>query len=308
MVNSMIKQTNWNGLPAYELATERLSCVVLPTPGAKIVSIFDKKYNREWLVPPMREIRETEYGGAFTQECMCGWDEMLPTIDRCDWNGIEFPDHGELWGIPWRAEADSASLTLSVSGIHWPFKFSRKMALPEDNKIRMTYTLKNGGDLRMAWLWAAHPQFAVDEGTRIVLPDEVNEVINVLEGDPVLGTAGKAYSWPNGSPDPAAALDRIRSVKHQSCRKVYIPPEVHIDHAALLDERNGCGLKLSWDAVRVPYCGIWVDEGAYNARPVAAIEPTTGYYDSLITASRNNRLAYLDPDASVSWYIDVCVE
>jgi Zn-finger nucleic acid-binding protein len=62
---------------------------------------------------------------------------------------------------------------------------------------------------------------------------------------------------------------------------------------------------MEWDAAQVPYCGVWIDEGALNKVASVAIEPTTGYYDSLTTAWQNQRLAKIEAGATATWQITV---
>ncbi|MFN8447667.1 MAG: hypothetical protein U0521_03490 [Anaerolineae bacterium] len=70
---------------------------------------------------------------------------------------------------------------------------------------------------------------------------------------------------------------------------------------------DGAWLRLSWDPSQIPYLGIWVDEGSYNPASTVALEPSTGYYDSLTRAWRNNRVMRLPPGAPQRWWLDVAV-
>jgi hypothetical protein len=48
-----------------------------------------------------------------------------------------------------------------------------------------------------------------------------------------------------------------------------------------------------------------VDEGVYNSQPVAAFEPSNGYYDSLAWAVDNGRAATLQPGSSQAWTLRI---
>jgi hypothetical protein len=65
---------------------------------------------------------------------------------------------------------------------------------------------------------------------------------------------------------------------------------------------------MEWDPGQIPYCGVWIDEGALNKVASVAIEPTTGYYDSLTTAWQNQRLAKIEPGTAVSWRLLVTLK
>jgi galactose mutarotase-like enzyme len=305
-----ISRTTWHNFPAFELQSDLMRVVIIPDLGAKIVSLFDKKNQHEWLVPPMRPLNQTSYGAEFVSQDMSGWDEMMPTISACEWQGTHLPDHGEVWSIPWQLDSAQGELSLSVAGVTLPYRFSRSAALITPGCLELRYHLTNTGQDDLPYLWTAHPQFAADPLTRIIFPPEVTQVVNVIEGDPVWGKAGDLCGWPvsdsaNGQPWD---LDRVRSTDNHSCRKFYVPPEQPVTWAALLHEGLHCQLRLDWSSDAVPYLGLWVDEGTFNSSPVAALEPSTGYYDSLVRAVQNHRANVLGPGKSASWDLRVSLK
>ena len=183
----MIQKTKVYDKEAFILENKNISCTVIPSPGAKIVSLFDKRCSREWLVPPMRPVMEAGYESKFTDGSMGGWDEMLPTIDLCEWKGIQLPDHGEVWQVPWECSTDNDSLQTAVHCRYFPFIFSRNISLFSDDTFIFSYTLTNVGEKSYPWLWAAHPQFSVNLQTKICFPEDVKQLVNVINGDPVFG-------------------------------------------------------------------------------------------------------------------------
>lgn len=307
---AQILNTTWHDFPALALEDERMRLVVVPHLGAKIVSLLDKKHSREWLAPPMRPLKQTAYGADFVGQDMSGWDEMLPTIVACDWEGAHLPDHGEVWSIPWQVDEARAALSLSVDGVAIPYHFTRSATLVALATLELRYTLANTGQAAFPYLWAAHPQFAADAHTRIVLPPEVTRLVNVIDPDPVWGRAGVSCAWPQAvaANGQALRLDRVGPAENRACRKFYLPPEQPISWCALADEALGCQLRLDWSPSENPYAGLWVDEGAYNTAPVAAPEPSNGYYDSLERAVSNRRVAWLDRGQTVRWALRVNLE
>jgi galactose mutarotase-like enzyme len=300
-------KTTWHGFHALALESDAMRVVIVPDLGAKVVSLYDRTFQREWLVPPMRAVKQTVYGADFVSQDMSGWDEMLPTIVPCDWNGAHLPDHGEVWSIPWELESAEEAVVLSVAGVAMSYRFTRSATLIEPHCLELKYVLTNTEKKAFPYLWAAHPQFAVDTNTRIVLPPEVMHVVNVIDPDPVWGKAGEVCDWPNATSREGGTwcLDRVGSIESHTCRKFYVPPEQPVSWAALVDEKLGCGLRLDWSPSAAPYLGLWVDEGMYNSVPVAALEPSNGYYDSLETAIRNQRIPELDPGNEQEWTMQI---
>lgn len=300
-------KTSWHNFEALALESESLRVIIVPDLGAKIVSLYDKQHGREWLVQPIRPVRQTVYGAVFVDQDMSGWDEMMPTIIACEWEGAHLPDHGEVWSIPWKLESIEGGLTLSVDGRSFPYHFARSTTLAAPDTLELHYSLTNTGQKELPFMWTAHPQFAANADTRIVFPPEVTQVVNVIADDPVLGQAGAVCSWPetNSITGQVWKLDRVRTVENHSCRKVYTLPQQPVSWAALMDEHLGCQLRLEWSRDLVPYLGLWIDEGMYNTAPVAALEPSNGYYDSLERAVQNEMIPWLKPRQQVTWVVQV---
>ncbi len=175
--------TEWFLTPALVLETPAMRVITVPEKGAKIVSVFDRSTGHEWLLPPKNgHFPQPVYGAVFVEQDMSGWDEMFPTIDRCRYplRGAYFdanlPDHGEVWALPWQVDESSRSaICLSVTGRTLPYILSRELRFSDERTLRLSYEVINAGSEPLSLLWAAHPQFAADEATRIMLPAEVTQ-------------------------------------------------------------------------------------------------------------------------------------
>ena len=64
-------------------------------------------------------------------------------------------------------------------------------------------------------------------------------------------------------------------------------------------------LRLACDPELVPFLGLWVDEGGFNACSTVALEPSTGFYDSLSRAWENQQVIQVPPGGTYRWYIDI---
>jgi galactose mutarotase-like enzyme len=307
-------ETTWLNQPALVLETPSLRFITVPGMGAKIVSLFDKRAEREWLLPPTnREFKPVAYGVPFVDQDMSGWDEVFPTTDACNYpvdgpyRDNALPDHGEVWALPWQViNVTEDSISLSTVGRALPYRLSRTVRVTDVRRITVEFEVVNTGSESFVALWSAHPQFAVDAETRIVLPERADRVVNVHPVDD-WPESGRLYPWPEAITHRGIKfrLDRIRSAELRRCRKFYVLPSEPVNWAAL--QQNGAGdwIRLSWDTSQIPYLGIWVDEGTYNPRSAAALEPTTGFYDRLDLAWRNNAVMRLQPNESYCWQFDI---
>jgi len=310
----------WSAFESVTLESDSLQLVIVPETGGRIVSLFDKRSRREWLVQPAdaHPARRVTYGTDFNSQTSGGWDEMFPTItaDTYPANGSHagaaLPDHGELWTLPWQVTHLSADgLEMTVEGQALPYRLTRRLVLSDPAGVQLDYILTNLNSASLHHLWAAHPQFACLSGTRIMLPEAVRQVINVL---PLAwgrewGPPGTANGWAgNGAADGGPCQSDIVSPPDlNQARKFYALPDAPIAWAGLV-QPNGDSLRMRWNPVDLPYCGIWIDEGILNSVSTVAIEPSQGYYDSLSLAWKNGRVGVVDAGAEQHWQLSVSLD
>jgi hypothetical protein len=281
--------------------------------GARIVSLYDRVIGKEWLLQPSKApSRLPMYGEAFRSYGLFGWDEMFPSIYACWYpgagrlSGTPIPDHGEVWSLPWQTlEEDDRTISLEVVGRALPYRLARRIRAGDDPKtLAFSYELTNTGNEGLFGLWAAHPQFLVEPGDTVILEDEVRTVRNARPGSE-LGDVDSMHSWPRtklpGSGE--IELDRVGEGPARSCRKFYVSPEQASSYAGLLRPSARGLLGLKWDSQRVPYLGVWVDEGHFSHEPVVALEPANGYMDSLENAHLRGTAMFLAPQSSLVWTI-----
>jgi galactose mutarotase-like enzyme len=314
-MKTSLVQTTWHGMSAWALESECLRVVVVPGMGAKLVSLLDKRNQLEWLVEPGgRPFKQVPYGAAFEDQDMSGWDEMFPTIVACAYPatgeryGASIPDHGEVWTLPWGQEpASPHQLKLSVLGKALPYRLTRTLEYSAASTLKMAYELNNLGQERMPYIWAAHPQFTCGEQAEILLPPQVSEVCNTIPADWGWGEPETRFGWPqavsiDGKP---VHIDQTGPAALKQARKFFVLPETSIGWAGLQRCPAGDWLRLDWNPAEVPYLGIWVDEGALNHTSVVALEPTTGFYDSLAIAWEKKEVTILEPGATHVWTLTV---
>ncbi len=268
-----------------------------PSRGAKIVSLWHQGRQREWLLQSDGTKHPVPaYGSLFTEADLCGWDEMLPTADACVYPrepflGVALPDHGEVWSQPWDVEEQtSRSITCSVRGRALPYRLQRALEV-KGSTLSTRYTLSVDGDDPLSLLWAPHPQFAVEHGTRLTLPIEVEELYAAIDG---------SQAPMSKIPVPAYGIDCTRLVPEGNGMMLYPNPDARIAWARLTNA-DSTWLHMEWDTLNVPYFVIWMDNGRYANRPVICPEPMTGYFDDLQRASESNRVLVVDPSKPASW-------
>lgn len=262
-----------------------LTATVDPRRGAKITSLADST-GRQWLVAT-EPGQSYAPGVPFTDAEMAGWDECAPTINPCVVDGRDVPDHGDLWDTEFEVDGN----TVTAVGASLDYRFHREIS-PVEGGLAFDYTAE-ARSATVPFLWAAHPQFVAPVGTCVAIDGPAAALIDVL--DPTLPRF-------HDKPD----LLSIDAVRPGSCRKVYQDPDVPTTGARLI-RPDGAILAMRWGEA-TPYLGVWLDVACYGREPVIAIEPSTGFFDTLTDAVERGRVATLVPGRPLHWRIEVTVQ
>lgn len=254
-----------------------------PIRGGKIVSLRDQA-GVEWLAQGVPRA-SVAVGSNFVDAEMCGWDECAPTIVSCRVGGNDLPDHGDLWDAPFDVEDDGSTATAVGSSLGYLF---RRAISATSVGLRIDYEV-SATDKEIPFMWAAHPQFLAPPGTKVELSN-VDIVVDVLSA------ALNEVAW-------TPTIASIDSLKQGECRKVYVPPNVTVDSARLV-KADGSALSMRWSR-ECPYLGIWFDKAAYSHEPVVALEPASGYFDSLALAIENGRAPTVEPGRPLRWWLKI---
>lgn len=281
-----VHQAVWRDEPVVEVRSGGASVTVSPARGGKVVSLRDRT-GHEWLTQPAPHVKlpaPAQPGAVFTDAEMCGWDECAPTIVAGPAAGAELPDHGELWTQRWWARGDEAG----VVGPSFGYRFTRRVE-PVPAGFAFHYEVR-AADRPFPFLWAAHPQFIAPPGARVVV-DAGDTVWDVLP-DPAV-----SLGW-----DPGLA--QMDTVPPGGCRKFYLGPERSVSSAELWlsDDHR---LQLVWDARVLPYLGVWFDARLHSRENVIALEPSTGFYDSLERAVRLGTVPIVRPGTPLTWTLEL---
>lgn len=304
MHSSYQKYKNVNALV---LDGDLLKVTVLPH-GGKIASIYHKQMEREFLYQrPGGEYIVSQYGDSFSEGEFSGFDDMFPTIDECIYPDYPFantvmPDHGELWSIPWKLETDASAAYLEAHGVRLPYRFKKKVSVIE-NTLHLDYEVENLSTQKFSFIWAAHPLFNCSATTRIDVPG-AKRIINMLDNSERLGKYGAVHEWENARlGNSSYDMSRLQGPESKRYEKYYILDEMKPGTASLVDDESR--ISISYPSDKVPYLGIWINEGGYGGHYHVALEPCTGPLDALNIGMKANRVPILEAGETYSWSLKI---
>lgn len=317
-----IESSSFRGIKSVILTNDCLRAEFLPGYGSKLASLQDCGHDRdkEFLFQPSegQELKLPGYGADFAQHDASGFDEMFPTIDasfypRGRWAGRKLPDHGELWSVPWQMyqEKDESEniIGFTAESRVLPCRLNKRVSL-QGNQLQLEYNLQNKSDEKIDFIWAAHPLFAADRSMEIVLPENIDRVINVEDSNPHLGSWGKLHSYPLTESQLTGEKIDLSSVpgsELNSCRKYYVPEKLEAGYCALKYPREELLLELTFPESKVPYLGVWKSLGGFRGDYNIALEPCTGAFDDLYLAHRMGKAAVVEPESTYEWWLNFTI-
>jgi hypothetical protein len=296
---------------AYYMENDLIKLCILPEIGAKIASIYYKPEDFEVLFQPSKnEYIVPSYDKDFALFDTSGADEMFPTIDPCNYPfnpNIILPDHGELWSIEWETTKYNHKLISKVNGIKLNYTFRRIIEL-YDNTIRLNYEVKNNEKTPIYGLWAFHGLLNGDEDSKIIL-EKTNKVINV-HNSVVLGNKGNIHNFPVTTDINGVKYDlsKIHSGSLAKSEKFYVYDRVNKGKASISLCHNKLLYNIKFPKEKVPYLGIWINEWGFKSEFNCALEPSTGFYDSLKIAYDIGKIEELRIDNKLNWFIEIELE
>lgn len=296
----------YKGIPAHQLRDGDLELIVTNY-GAKIQSI--RWRGKEMLCQSFNQTDtylRSDYAAHFEDGEFSGFDHLFPNISAAEypdapWQGIQMPDHGEVWTQDWNPEYSGGSLRFDVWGVRLPYRFSVAMGL-ENNCLTLTYEAENVSAYPMKYLWCCHPLFVMEDGMELALPG-CTRIINTAPGQKFLGGYLEEHNWPISN--EGRDMSRL-SAENQCCNKYYVLNQRPVNNAHLIYP-DGSVVTLSTQDASIPYMGVWTDELGYGqyAMRCAAPEIASAALDSYEPADRYGMNSLLQPREKKRWSITI---
>lgn len=288
-------------LESLVLENEWIRLLCYPSIGGKIASILFKPLSQELLWQSQEGYRIPSYGASFSAYDKSGIDECFPMIDteQIWWEGknIQLPDHGELWCQAWDMHLVDKVLVGKILGQVWKYSFERKISL-KNKTLRFEYQIQNHESFAIPGFWTFHPLFAISESAWFEWPGCTE--IELAHPDLELGKKGIRLPFPTGP--HSENLQQIRPYSN-STRKFFHAGKYASGQAFLHLPELSIGMK--WDPYQIPYVGAWINEGGYEKAYNMAIEPSTGYYDTIQLALENQSIHPIQPKETRSFWLEM---
>ncbi len=308
---NQVSRGSYKDQEAVILESEEARAVLLPQWGAKLASFVHKGLGLETLWQTEgAAYRRTQYGDSYGKGEISGFDEMFPTISRCLYeqpplSGTEAPDHGEVWTLPWEHAISGDSVKMWVHGVRFPYRLEKETSM-EEACLVSRYRAVNLSGFPLDFIWAAHPLFNAAEGMEFRVPRGMDRIVNAVPG-PVLPDYGEELSFPLARPRKGGELrlDRVPKKNPTGWQKYWFLGPVTEGWCMLHDPRSTLTIGMAWPKEKVPYLGMWLNEGAWENQFNIAPEPATGAMDRIDMSKMWGMASTLAPHETREWHLAV---
>ncbi len=295
------------GIEILRLENRQISVSLIPALGGKVISLYDKESAFECLFQNSRgAYRQPGLFSNFSEYDASGFDDAFPNIEESvspvGQERVHFPDHGEIWSTPMHVCPTEQSVRLSCQGRVLSYSYEKEVAL-EGRGIRLRYRIINQSLNPMPCLWTMHCLVNCDPDTRLLLPAGPHVAENVLAGTD-LGEKGRLMPVQSGDMD----LTALPAPGPEAMRKFYLAGRVSEGKCGFIYPSRKLRLMLNYDVEKLPYLGFWCTMGGYRGDRNAALEPSSGYYDSIDTAQNLGTLRCLSPQEEFCFEILLKIE
>jgi len=310
VVPTELTHRTWGEWPSVLLSTAAVELEVVGEVGARVVSLRDRRCDREWLVQGTkpRELEQMDWASeaaVFGGRESFGWDECLPTTTPCAdplAPGRDLRDHGDQWGRGTYLRLDQAAGTVEHSWMaaRWGYRLHRRLSFADEATLLVEYLAESLSDMPLPIAWAQHPVLGVEPGSRIDLP-RVRAV---------------RCSWRNGIDLPDALSWPVATLRDGSERDLAEvrtregwAAVLYADAAAGAGVRtpDGARLDLEWDRAFAPALRVWLAYGGWppddEPSEQIALEPCTSMHDHLAGALADGAERVLAPRGELRWWV-----
>lgn len=165
----MISKKQTGDFTILHIENNHLSIEIIPALGGKILSVYNKKLQKEFLWRNENlPLKKCTAGDSYDDNFIGGFDELIPNDLPENIGGVDFPDHGELWTTSLDYSLDNQAV--SVFGILKLSELSyRKTILLEADSpaINIQYEIKNLSNVTKCFLWKLHAALAIEAGSKL---------------------------------------------------------------------------------------------------------------------------------------------
>jgi hypothetical protein len=288
-----------NGLEVLLIENECIRCEIVPQCGGKITSVFNKILNKEFLWSNQNlELQQHSAGDAYDPNFWGGIDELLPNDLPENIDGIDLPDHGELWTTALQYVITDNRVKLSgllpLSGLYYEKSIGLETGQP---KINLQYTITNRSLITRHFMWKLHAALLIAGGDRIISNAHKAKVADVQYSR---FKSDSAFDWPVIENTDASVIPALNG--EMDFFYLYDLEKGLMQLHHISDETK---FTIEYDTAVFPYQWLFSSYGGFDGHYTAILEPCTTMPISVNDAKVSGQCSVLAPGEKIETSVGI---
>ena len=265
----MISTKEENGITILVIENDWIRTEIAPQLGGKFTSVYNKPLEREFLWHNISlKPEKLEPGADYDANFLGGIDELIPNDIPETIDGIDYPDHGELWTTSLSYDIGSEKIMLSgllpESGLSYQKTVSLSSVRPE---IEITYRISNTTEETRRFLWKLHAALQINEGDRLLTAASTGRIVYPASSR---FSDNGSFTWPEIDGTDASIVP---------------PPNGTMDFfylsgategaMSMISRENAFRFSYHYDTSIFPYQWYFASYGQFRGHYTAILEPAT---------------------------------
>lgn len=258
-----------NGLEVLTCENDWLRSQIVPVLGGRIVSIFNKPLEKEFVYRHDRPLEAFPPGTDYDAVFAGGIDELIPNDIPEEIDGISYPDHGELWTTPLRYTIGENSLTLCNTLKLSSLYYERMLSFDKSGPIiHLKYKIRNEANSTRHFLWKLHAALAIQPGDKLVTSARMAMIVS-QEASRFSDMA--AFRWPSIENGDASIVPTFGNTMD-----FFYLYDIPGSSMQMLSNHGDHLFSYDYDRSVFPYQWYFASYGAFLNHHTAILEPATG--------------------------------
>lgn len=285
-----------------EVLTGENDCIkfqIAPALGGKILSIYNKDLNKEFLWRNKNlSLGANKPGTDYDSNFWGGIDELIPNDIPEKIDTISYPDHGELWTTPLQSDSVDDKISvhgkLSISGLYY-----KKTMYLETNSptIYLKYKIKNESNVKRHFLWKLHAALAIEEGDKLITSAQKAKIVYP---DSSRFKNIEEFKWPTIENCDASIVP-----SNNNTMDFFYLYDIQQAEMQMVSGETNHLFKYQYEKDVFPYQWYFASYGAFLNHYTAILEPATAMPVSVNEAMALGKCSVLEPDQEINTVVGI---
>lgn len=294
-----IALTDYDGILVIRAENEHLAFEIAPELGGRIVSVYNKGLQKEFLWHNRHlKLARNKPGADYDSNFWGGIDELIPNDIPETVDGIAYPDHGELWTASLEHEVSDERVSvfglLPMSGLH----YRKTLSFPVDGPvIRMHYEIRNDSGATRHFLWKLHAAVQIAEGDRLLSSAATARAVDVNASRI---RSGAAFQWPY-----IGSNDASKVPAHDGTMDFFYLYDIARPDMGMLSNNGNHLFEYQYDSNAFPFQWYFASYGQFNDHYTAILEPASAMPVSVNEAAALSQCSVLAPGGRIETVVSI---